>query len=96
MESIFVKDIKKRRNVRFPLEDKFVIKSTIAANSNTTVSLPIYLSEEDVDFITIKLKYKDGNVYKPADLFATCEIRGSDVTVANNDSSAHDFSVSIF
>ena len=96
MDSIFTRNISKYRNITFPLEDKFIIRSTIAANSNTSVTLPIKLTDTDVDFLNIKLMYLNDGVYKNADLFATCTINGSSVTITNNDIEAHDFHVSIY
>ena len=96
MNSIFTRNISKYRNITFPLEDKFVIRSTIAANSNARVTLPIKLTNTDIDFLNIKLTYRSSGVYKNADLFATCTINGSTVTITNNDTSAHDFRVFIY
>lgn len=96
MDSIFTRNIKKYRNITFPLEDKFIIKSTIAANNNASMTLPIKLSNTDVDFLNIKLQYKNNNIYKNADLFATCTINGSTVTITNNDTNTHEFRVSLY
>ena len=71
---------------------------TVNANSNKTISIPsVYSASKHPQNLSISIKYKDGNAYKDASLFACADVNSNDtITVYNDSETNYTLYISVF